>query len=207
MIEKASLFVIASPSGGGKSSLIKAILEQLDNIEVSISHTTRERRAGEVDGEDYYFVDEEKFDQIKKNNSFIEHANVFGHQYGTSREQIERRLSLGTDVLLDIDWQGARQIKTHFANVVSIFILPPSVETLKQRLLKRQRDDSDTIAFRMEKAQHEIRHHDEFDYLIVNDNFDKALGEMLQIIKAVRLKSSFQALKNQTLLSKLLMSQ
>jgi guanylate kinase len=207
MIEKASLFVIASPSGGGKSSLIKAILEQLDNIEVSISHTTRERRAGEVDGEDYYFVDEEKFDQIKKNNSFIEHANVFGHQYGTSREQIERRLSLGTDVLLDIYWQGARQIKTHFANVVSIFILPPSVETLKQRLLKRQRDDSDTIAFRMEKAQHEIRHHDEFDYLIVNDNFDKALGEMLQIIKAVRLKSSFQALKNQTLLSKLLMSQ
>jgi guanylate kinase len=207
MIEKASLFVIASPSGGGKSSLIKAILEQLDNIEVSISHTTRERRSGEVDGEDYYFVDEEKFDQIKKNNSFIEHANVFGHQYGTSREQIERRLSLGTDVLLDIDWQGARQIKTHFANVVSIFILPPSVETLKQRLLKRQRDDSDTIAFRMEKAQHEIRHHDEFDYLIVNDNFDKALGEMLQIIKAVRLKSSFQALKNQTLLSKLLMSQ
>lgn len=206
MIEKASIFVFASPSGGGKTSLVKAVLEQLNDIEVSISHTTRSMREGEEDGKHYYFVNDAEFDALVRANTFIEHAMVFGYQYGTNRQQIERRLCSGTDVVLDIDWQGARQIKQHFKNVVSIFILPPSVDALKQRLTDRQQDDEQVISNRMDKAQQEIRHYDEFDYLVVNDDFDVALKEIMQIICANRLKNQFQALKYQSLLSNLLMS-
>lgn len=206
MIEKASIFVFASPSGGGKTSLVKAVLERLNDIEVSVSHTTRSKREGEKEGVHYHFVDDDEFNYLVKANTFIEQATVFGCQYGTNRQQIERRLSLGTDVVLDIDWQGARQIKHHFTNVVSIFILPPSVEELKKRLTARQTDDEHVIAGRMEQAQHEIRHYDEFDYLVVNDDFEFALKQIMQIINATRLKNKFQSLKYQTLLSNLLMS-
>ena len=207
MIEKASIFVFASPSGGGKTSLVKAVLEKLNDIEVSVSHSTRAMREGEQEGLHYHFVGDDEFDRLVKANTFIEHATVFGCQYGTNRLQIERRLSLGTDVVLDIDWQGARQIKKHFNNVVSIFILPPSVDALKERLTKRQQDDDTIITSRMEKAQSEIRHYDEFDYLVVNDDFEVALAQVIEIINADRLKSQFQALKHQSLLSNLLMSQ
>lgn len=206
MIERANIFVFASPSGGGKTSLVKAVLQELNDIEVSVSHTTRAMREGEKDAQHYYFVDDAEFNELVKGNTFIEHATVFGYQYGTNRQQIERRLSLGTDVVLDIDWQGARQIKQHFNNVVSIFILPPSVDALKQRLTNRQQDDEHVISARMEKAQQEIRHYDEFDYLVVNDDFNAALEQVLQIIKSNRLKNQFQALKYQSLLSNLLMS-
>lgn len=204
MIEKASIFVFASPSGGGKTSLVKALLEKLDNIEVSISHSTRARRKGEQEAKHYYFVDDDEFGRLVKANTFIEHANVFGYQYGTNRQQIERRLSLGIDVLLDIDWQGARQLRQHFTNVVSIFILPPSVDSLKQRLQHRQQDNIQTIQDRMEKAQHELRHYDEFDYLVVNDDFETALSDIVNIIKADRLRNKFQSFKHQTLLANLL---
>jgi len=206
MIEKASIFIFASPSGGGKTSLVKALVEKLDNIEVSVSHTTRAKRLGEVDEKHYYFVDDEEFDNLVKANTFIEHANVFGCHYGTNRLQIERRLSLGIDVVLDIDWQGARQLKEHFDNVVSIFILPPSVDELKNRLQSRRQDDAEIITKRMEKAQHELRHYDEFDYLVVNDDFDKALSEIMSIIESDRLRNRFQSIRYQTLLSNLLMS-
>lgn len=206
MIENASIFIFASPSGGGKTSLAKQLVRNLEFIETSVSHTTRSMRDGEKEAKHYYFVKEQVFQQLVNDNVFIEHANVFGAKYGTSRTQIEQRLNQGIDVVLDIDWQGARQLKEHFTNVVSIFILPPSVEVLKERLQNRKQDDSSVIASRMTKAKNEIKHYDEFDYLIVNDDFDAALAQLTEIIRAHRLKCKFQAVKHKTLLSNLLMS-
>ncbi len=206
MPEKATLFVFAAPSGGGKTSLVKAIVNELSDIEVSISHTTRPKREGETEGRHYHFVDDSQFKHMLDTHQFIESAEVFGSQYGTSRRQIEEKLSKGTDVLLDIDWQGARQLKALFNNVVSIFIIPPSVAALKERLHKRAQDDDNVIAYRMEKARSEISHYQEFDYLIVNDDFDKAFLELKQIIFAERLKNPIQSIKHQSLLSNLLMS-
>lgn len=206
MKEKANIYVFAAPSGGGKTSLVKALLKRMKNIEVSISHTTRPKRAAEQEGRDYFFVNPEQFEQLKAADCFIECATVFGAQYGTSKQQIKQRLMNGIDVLLDIDWQGARQLKSHFDNVVTIFILPPSVEILSKRLLDRQQDDSSTINYRMQKAQDEIKHYNEFDYLIVNDDFEQALEDIESIIKSERLKTTIQKMKYQSLLSNLLMS-
>lgn len=204
MYEKGSLFVIASPSGGGKTSLVKALLARLDNIEVSVSHTTRAPRPGEKDGQHYFFVTQESFEALAQADMFIEHAKVFGHHYGTSKQQINARLDQGIDVLLDIDWQGARQLSQMFDNVVTIFIIPPSVDVLKERLQLRGQDDDQTIELRMKKAQHEIAHYEEFTYLIINENFEKALSELQAIIIAERMKSKFQAQKHKALLSNLL---
>jgi len=206
MVESCSgsLFIVAAPSGGGKTSLVKKLINDLSNIVVSISHTTRNMRPGETTGVDYFFVDDKEFLKMVDDSSFVEHAQVFNHYYGTSAAQIMERLKSGIDVVLDIDWQGANQIKSSFKDAVSIFVIPPSLEILKERLMNRQQDDSKTIAGRMHSAQDELSHYKDFDYLIVNDDFDIAASELQSIVVAHRLKIERQALKQRKLLSFLL---
>jgi guanylate kinase len=199
-----SLFIVAAPSGGGKTSLVKQLVQTLSGIEVSISHTTRARRALEIDGVDYFFVDDLQFQRMIREQAFVEHAHVFDHSYGTAAVQIEERLRAGIDVVLDIDWQGAQQIKRAFVDAVSVFIIPPSLDTLHQRLLNRQRDDKDVIKNRMQCAQDELRHYQEFDYLIVNDDFDRAAFELQAIVIAHRLRLTRQCTQHAKLLSLLL---
>lgn len=206
MIDHCSgnFYIVAAPSGGGKTSLVKKLVESLKNIEVSVSHTTRLKRPGEREGVDYYFVSPEEFGDLVEENAFIEHAIVFDKEYGTSFNQIQSRLSEGIDVVLDIDWQGARQICNLFPDAVSIFIVPPSLEILKQRLLARKRDDENTIEQRMKLAQNEMQHCSEFDYLIVNDDFELAAQELQSIVIANRLRYSKQRINQAKLLSFLL---
>lgn len=199
-----NLYIVAAPSGGGKTSLVRDLIETLDDIEVSISHTTRAMRPGEQDEVDYFFVDETEFMTMVNNNAFIEHARVFNHLYGTSVAQINKRLENGIDVVLDIDWQGAEQIRHSFASAVSIFIIPPSLDALKQRLMNRRQDNDDVISDRMIKAQDELSHYPEFDYLIVNDTFEHAARDLRAIVIANRLKMGRQVNKQSKLLSFLL---
>lgn len=201
-----NLFIVAAPSGGGKTSLVKKLVHDLANIDVSVSHTTRDIRSGEVNGVDYFFVDEPAFQTMIDEHAFVEYAPVFGHFYGTSVTQIKDRLHAGVDVVLDIDWQGAQQIKQSFTDAVSVFIIPPSVEILKQRLMDRQRDDAQVIQNRMQQAHDEMSHYSEFDYLIVNDNFDVAASELQAIVIAHRLRMSRQSVQQRKLLSFLLSS-
>lgn len=209
MVEQArgSLFIVAAPSGGGKTSLVKKLVESMRDITVSISHTTRDKRSGEVDGTHYFFIDEPTFLDMARADEFIEHAWVFDCLYGTSKVQIQKQLAQGRDIVLDIDWQGAAQIKQIFPDAVSIFIVPPSLEILKRRLLDRQRDNMDIIEDRMRRACDEMSHYAEFDYLIVNDDFAKAAVELEAIVIANRLKVKRQMQKQQALLSFLLASQ
>ncbi len=202
-----NLFIVAAPSGGGKTSLVKKLIETLDDIEVSISHTTRMMRPGEQHGVDYFFIDEEEFIHMINDCAFLEHARVFNHLYGTSMEQITNRLQNNIDVILDIDWQGAEQIRRSFPDAVSVFIVPPSLDVLKQRLLKRRQDKDEVISDRMKKARDELSHYPEFDYLIVNDNFEKAAMELGAIVIANRLRVERQINKQSKLLSFLLSSQ
>ncbi|MBI2785409.1 MAG: guanylate kinase [Legionella longbeachae] len=202
-----NLFIVAAPSGGGKTSLVKKLVGSLADIEISISHTTRAIRPGEQYGVDYFFVDEKEFTHMIDNCSFLEHAQVFNHLYGTSMAQITKRLSDGIDVVLDIDWQGAEQIRRAFPGAVSIFIVPPSLEVLKERLLNRRQDNHEVISERMKKAQDELSHYSEFDYLIVNDNFEKAAFELGAIVIANRLRIERQVNKQSKLLSFLMSSQ
>jgi len=201
-----SLFIVAAPSGGGKTTLVKQLLTDVVDIEVSISHTTRKKRPGEVEGVDYFFVEEDEFLQMIANSDFVEHARVFDHFYGTSTEQIHDRLRAGIDVVLDIDWQGAQQIKHTFPKAVSVFIIPPSLDALKQRLTARRQDDEQVISSRMQRAQEELSHYPEFDYLIVNDDFDKAARELQSIVIAHRLRIARQSQQQVKLLSFLLSS-
>lgn len=199
-----NLFIVAAPSGGGKTSLVKKLVQELADIDVSVSHTTRDVRLNEVDGSDYFFIDEPEFQRMIDEDAFVEHARVFNHLYGTSVAQIKDRLRMGKDVVLDIDWQGAQQIKRLFADAVSVFIIPPSLEVLKQRLLDRQRDDMQVIKDRMQRAHDELSHYDEFDYLIVNDDFEIAAAELQSIVITQRLRMSRQKLQQGKLLSFLL---
>ena len=199
-----SLFIVAAPSGGGKTSLVKKLVHDLDRIEVSVSHTTRDLRSGEVNGVDYFFIDEPEFQRMVDSDAFVEHARVFNCFYGTSAAQIKTRLREGIDVVLDIDWQGAAQIKQMFADAVSIFILPPSLEALKLRLMNRQRDNEAVIQDRMQRARDELSHYAEFDYLIVNDDFDVAASELQAIVIAHRLRKARQLAEQRKLLSFLL---
>ncbi|KGP63381.1 guanylate kinase [Legionella norrlandica] len=205
--DKGNLYIVAAPSGGGKTSLVKKLIETVCNIEVSISHTTRPMRPGESDGVDYFFVDDEQFISMVNEGAFIEHARVFNHLYGTSMAQINKRLKFGIDVVLDIDWQGAEQIRHSYPDAVSIFIIPPSLEALKERLMNRGQDKDHVISERMIKAKDELGHYPEFDYLIVNDNFEKAAMELQSIVIANRLKIERQVNKQAKLLSFLLSSQ
>lgn len=199
-----NIFIVAAPSGGGKTSLVRQLIRVLDDIEVSISHTTRAKRPGEKEGVDYFFVNETRFLEMVNDNDFVEHAQVFNHYYGTSVAQINARLSAGIDVVLDIDWQGAQQIRRIFPQAISIFVVPPSLDVLKQRLKNRQQDKDEVIADRMHRAQDELSHFSEFDYLIVNDDFEKATFDLQAIVTANRLTLQRQSAKVGKLLSFLL---
>lgn len=199
-----NLYVISAPSGAGKTSLVKALLEQCQHLLVSISHTTRPKRPGEVDGVNYHFIDQAEFEQMLSNNAFLEHAEVFGNYYGTSKQWVEETLAKGDDVILEIDWQGAAQIRKSIPNTITIFILPPALETLKQRLQGRGQDDSKVIARRLSEAQGEIAHYVEFDYIVINDDFDTALAELQSIIQANRLTQQAQSARHEQLLKNLL---
>lgn len=186
-MKSGNLFIVAAPSGGGKTTLVKALAARQSSLHISISHTTRTPRPSEVDGKSYYFVDEKAFLKMISEQAFVEHAKVFGHHYGTSKREIEERLENGVDVLLDIDWQGALQIKKLYPKSESIFIVPPSLEVLKARLSTRKEDSKETIEYRMQHATSEMSHFQEFDYLICNDDFDRALHDLETIIQANRL--------------------
>ena len=201
-----SLFIVAAPSGGGKTSLVKKLIHDLALIDVSISHTTRAMRPGEVNGVDYFFIDEDEFENMVIQNAFIEHAVVFDHLYGTAFEQINARLSAGVDVVLDIDWQGAQQIKRSFPDAVSVFVIPPSIKALKERLQARRQDNETVIQSRMNNACTELQHYSEFDYLIVNDDFEEAAFQLQSIVIAHRLRMFRQSIQQEKLLSFLLSS-
>ena len=179
---RAKLYVVAAPSGGGKTSLINALLEKHDRIRLSVSYTTRTARPGEKNGVHYHFVDDPTFDGLIAKNAFLEHAQVFGHRYATGREAVEKKLHAGFDVLLDIDWQGARQVRKSFPSSCTIFILPPSLEALRKRLAIRGQDSEEVIEERMREARAEISYSSEFDYLIINDDFDQALTDLQSIV-------------------------
>ena len=206
MSQVGTLYIVSAPSGAGKSSLIKALLaEKRDNsAQVSISHTTRSPRPGETDGEHYHFVDKAEFEKLIEENTFFEWAEVFGNYYGTSRVTIEESLSKGIDIMLDIDWQGARQVREVMPNAKGIFILPPSRAELEARLNKRGQDSAEVIVKRMEEAQSEISHYNEYDYLIVNDDFDTATREFSAIVSALRNEQDKQAIKHCKVIKELL---
>ncbi len=204
MSKQANLYVIAAPSGAGKTSLVRALVQRLTEIKISISHTTRKPRPGDVEGVDYFFTAREQFLSMVDHGDFLEYAEVYGHYYGTSRSWVLQQLAEGIDVILEIDWQGAQQIRHLIPSSISIFILPPSVETLEQRLVQRQQDDNQVISQRLAVAQSEIKHYQEFDYLIVNDEFEPALSDLECIIKAGRLRCQNQAVHELTLLQDLL---
>ena len=179
----AQVFVIAAPSGGGKTSLINALIEQDEKLRPSVSHTNRPARPGEEHGKHYFFVDEDEFRSLIEDDAFLEYALVFGDYKGTSRKAVEDQLNDGYDVLLDIDWQGARQVRKSMPDSHSIFILPPSLEVLKERLSRRGQDSEEVITKRMGGARNEISHWDEFDFVIINDDFDEALNNLRSIIQ------------------------
>jgi len=204
-----NLFILSAPSGAGKSSLINALLKQ-DNqassrvMQVSVSHTTRDARPGEENGEHYHFVSVDEFKKQIEKNAFYEYAEVFGNYYGTSEAAIDAQLAQGTDVFLDIDWQGAQQVRMKKPSVTTIFISPPSKEELEKRLRGRGQDSDEVIASRMAAAQAECSHYNEFDYIIVNDDFDQALLDLTTIVSNQRLKCRQQTIAQQELFSNLL---
>lgn len=183
-MSKPKLYVVAAPSGGGKTSLISALLEKDQRTRLSVSYTTRTPRPAEQDGVHYHFVDLQTFESLAEQNEFLEHALVFGNRYGTGRKAVESQLAAGFDVILDIDWQGARQIRKAFPSCRSVFIVPPSLEILRQRLEARGQDSEQVIQRRMREAQAEISHWDEFDDLVINDDFEKALLDLHAIIRS-----------------------
>jgi guanylate kinase len=199
-----TLYIISAPSGGGKTSLVNALLQSVPNLEVSISHTTRAKRPGEKDGVDYHFIDKTTFKKLVAQEAFLEHAKVFNNYYGTSRQWVEAKLAAGTDVILEIDWQGAKQMRQLLPETIGIFILPPSWQILETRLRERAQDNESVIVNRMAQACSEISHYDEYDYLIVNDNFAKALTDLTAILQVRRLRLVVQKITQAKLLTSLL---
>ncbi|SFR49870.1 guanylate kinase [Pseudidiomarina maritima] len=205
-IATGNLFILAAPSGAGKSSLIRALLARHteESMQVSVSCTTRAPRPGEIDGVHYHFLTETQFKEKIDKNDFYEWAHVFGNYYGTSRSYIEQTLAQGIDVFLDIDWQGARQVREAHPQAQSIFIVPPSLEILEERLRSRGQDSDEVIRSRMEKAHAEMSHYHEFDYLLVNDKFDQTLAQLEHIVFAQRLKVALQQVRHAAKLKDLL---
>lgn len=203
---KGTLYIVSAPSGAGKSSLISAMLEKnpVYAMKVSVSHTTRGMRPGEEDGVHYHFVQRHQFESLIEQGVFLEYAEVFGNYYGTSRVWIEENLERGIDVFLDIDWQGGRQIREQMPESKSVFILPPSNGELERRLNVRGQDSAEVIAKRMSEAKSEMSHYDEYDYVIVNDDFDAALMDFRAILRAERLKKDKQTAKYSGMLAALL---
>ncbi len=186
------LYIVSAPSGAGKTSLVKALLKSDPAIHLSISYTTRPPRPGETDGRDYHFVSRQRFEEMLADGEFLEHAEVYGNFYGTSKGSISRDLLAGHDVLLEIDWQGAEQVRAHFPEAASIFILPPSFAALRTRLAGRGQDSDEVIERRLAAAAHDVAHAGAFDYIIVNDDFDHALQDLVAITRSIRLQTARQ---------------
>lgn len=189
---KGVLYIVSAPSGAGKTSLVKALLKSNPVIRLSVSYTTRAARPGETDGRDYHFVDRHVFEQMLAEGEFLEYAEVYGNFYGTSKGSIARDLNAGHDILLEIDWQGAAQVKDHFPDSASIFILPPSFSALRTRLKGRGQDSEEVIERRLAAAAHDVAHADAFDYIMVNDDFDHALLDLVAITRSIRLEAARQ---------------
>ena len=177
-----TLFIIAAPSGAGKTSLVKALSKKTNNLRISTSHTTRQPREDEVEGEDYFFIEEKNFTDLIKKSFFLEYAKVFDNYYGTSRSLVESEIEAGRNVILEIDWQGAKQVKSTGLKVIGIFILPPNYQALRERLLNRKKDNIQTIERRMSAALEEISHYQEFDFIVINEDFEQTLTKLNEII-------------------------
>jgi guanylate kinase len=199
-----NLFVIAAPSGAGKTSLVQALVAADARLRLSVSHTTRAPRPGEIDSEHYHFTDRERFAELVSQDCLLEYAEVHNNWYGTARDQVDAAFAMGRDLILEIDWQGARQIRQRFPTCVGIFILPPSRAALHDRLNKRGQDSPEVIARRLANARGEMEHATEFDYLVVNDRFEDALADLAAIVRAVRLSMRVQAPRQSALLQQLL---
>jgi len=204
MEEKArgTVYILSAASGTGKTSLAKALALSMPNMKISISHTTRSKRTGELADKDYFFITRETFEPMIEQEVFLEHAKVYNDYYGTSRLWVEEQIASGIDVILDIDWQGAAQIRKHFS-CVSIFLLPPSREELRRRLEARKRDTASIIERRLALASAEISHCSEYDYIVINDKFDIALGDLLAVVRAQRLLKAKQAVRFADLIAEL----
>lgn len=203
MADIGNLYVIAAPSGTGKTTLVHALTDSTPNITVSISHTTRPKRPNEQHGINYYFIDKAEFTRMIDHHDFLEHATIFDHLYGTSKSWVEQTLARGIDVILEIDWQGHQQIKQLFPHSIAVFILPPSLNVLRERLIKRNQDHPDVIKKRLADVQDTITHIHEFDYIVVNDDFDHALHELKVIVTAGQLVEARQAAKHAKLIDDL----
>ena len=203
-MNKGKLFIISAPSGAGKTSLVKALLQRMPNVVVSVSHTTRAMRPGEVDGKDYYFISTDVFKKMLNQDAFLESAQVFDNFYGTAQESVTKQLEKGMDVILEIDWQGAAQVRSRIAETVSVFILPPSKQELELRLQGRGQDSEATIAKRMNAAKDEISHFDEFDHLLLNDDFDTALQDLMRLLSSPQNYQPLSKEKIKSLTSELL---
>jgi guanylate kinase len=197
------LFIVSAPSGAGKTSLVAAALEADPGLRLSVSHTTRPPRPGERDGRDYHFVSEEEFERMVRAGEFLEWARIYGHRYGTSRRWIEGELARGSDVVLEIDWQGARQVRRLVRDAVGVFIVPPSLEVLEARLRARAQDSPEAIARRLAAAREEIGHVGEYDYVIINDAFDRAALELASILRAERLRLARQLARHGELIRRM----
>ncbi|MEM9530486.1 MAG: guanylate kinase [Pseudomonadota bacterium] len=200
----SQVFVVAAPSGAGKTSLVRALVERSDNLQLSVSHTTRDPRSGEVDGEHYHFIDMPAYEALVAADAFLEHAMVHGNGYGSGVSEVERAAVAGADLLLEIDWQGAQQVKQALPNAISIFILPPSRAALAERLRGRGQDSDAVIARRLAAAQSEMVHWEEFDYVVVNDDFEVALTDLAAIVTSARLAQGYQGARLEALLKDLL---
>lgn len=203
-MSKGTLYIVSAPSGAGKTSLVKRLVKSSEEVMVSVSHTTRAMREGEQNGVDYHFVDKETFAKMVESSAFLEHAKVFDNYYGTSQQHVEQQLLQGLDVILEIDWQGARQVRKLFPDSQSIFILPPSLRALKERLKGRGQDSEEIISRRMKDAVNEMSHYAEFDYLLVNDDFETALQNLCCIFSANRLRQLQQERSLEMLLIELM---
>ncbi|MBD7975619.1 guanylate kinase [Serpens gallinarum] len=199
-----TLYIVSAPSGAGKTSLVKALIDSMPQVRVSVSHTTRNIRPGEVDGVNYHFVVREQFQAMLEGGEFLEHAEVFGNLYGTSQRCLEQTLAEGYDLILEIDWQGAQQVRRLMPQARSIFILPPTQQALRQRLTNRGQDSDEVIDDRMREAVSEMSHYVEYDYLVINDDFAHALDDLKAIFRANQLRQDAQQQRHQQLLSELL---
>jgi len=203
-VSQGTLYIVSAPSGAGKTSLVNALVKKDPQISLSVSHTTRPPRPGEIDGQHYHFVDVDTFKTMINEGAFIEYAQVFDNYYGTSRSALTTPLEEGRDVILEIDWQGAEQVRRLIPEAQSIFILPPSKAALEERLRGRGQDSDEVISRRMRDAEAEMKHYDEFDFLIINDEFETALNELHCIFIAQRMRCSRQSAKHKQLITTLL---